>query len=191
MSVKHLIQFLAIVALFEAVGKCQSVEPPSTIEQSRFAVEGIEIARPVGVPESVVEILRHDKYVSGCLNESQQPSEIPASWFVGSQVRLNGSRETDLIVMPRQLPLRANAPTDNACLYGAHVAPFWVFRETANKSILVLGLSAVGLEVLNTRSNGYRDIRLWSSTAVTQTTFIFHFDGHRYVEFKKRTESIK
>lgn len=191
MSVKHLIQFLATVAIFEVVGKCQSVEPQSTIEQSRFAVEGTEIARPVGVPESVVEILRHDKYVSDCLNEGQQPSEIPESWFVGSQIRLNGSQEIDLIVMPRQLPLKANAPTDNACLYGAHVAPFWVFRETANKSTLVLGLSAVGLEVLNTRSNGYRDIRLWSSTAVTQTTFIFHFDGHQYLKYKEKTEPIK
>ncbi len=180
MILKRSIQFLAVMALLESFGNAQTSKRTPTSEQSKFAVEGIEIAKPVRIPEAVVKILREDKYVRGCLRQDQPSTEIPASWFVGSKIHLNESDETDLIVLPRQLSAQDNSPSENACLYGANVAPFWVFRKMPGGYVLVLGISALGLKVLSTKSNGYRDISTWSSTAVTQTTLFFRFDGHKY-----------
>ena len=177
---RRLLQLLIVVSLLASIGNSQIAKQPQSSEQSRFAVEGIPIEKPKDVPESVLKILRKDDYVAGCLKQGQSASEIPASWFVGSEIHLDGSDQIDLIVVPRQLAPRKDEPTDNACLYGANVAPFWVFSKASGQPTLVLEISAAGLKVLNAKTNGYRDIRTWSSTAQTRTTSYFRFDRHQY-----------
>jgi hypothetical protein len=68
----------------------------------------------------------------------------------------------------------------NKCLLGANLVPFWVFRKTAEKHELVLSITALGLEVLNTKTNDYSDIRIASATAQSVRTVIFKFDGRQY-----------
>jgi hypothetical protein len=68
----------------------------------------------------------------------------------------------------------------DACLLGANVEPFWVLRKTSKGFDLVLSQSAHDLKILSTRSNGYRDIRLFSLTATTVITKDFKFDGKAY-----------
>jgi hypothetical protein len=178
--VRPLLQLLIVVSLVASIGNSQTAKQPQASEQSRFAVEGIPIEKPKDVPESVLKILRKDDYVVGCLRQGQSVSEIPTSWFVGSEIHLDGSDQIDLIVVPRQLAPKKDEPTDNACLYGANVAPFWVFRQTSGQPTLVLEISAAGLKVLNAKTNGCRHIRTWSSTALTRTISYFRFDGHQY-----------
>lgn len=177
---RQLFQLLIVISLFASIFNSQIGKQPQSSEQSRFAVEGIPIEKPKDVPESVLKVLRKDAYVVACLKEAQSVSEIPASWFVGSEIHLDGPEQIDLIVVPRQLAPKKDEPTDNACLYGANVAPFWVFSNASRQPTLVLEISAAGLRLANEKTKGYRDIETWSSTALARTMSHFRFDGRQY-----------
>jgi hypothetical protein len=165
-----------------------SLNSQASVEQSRFSMEGREIARPTQVPDEILQILRQNEYVLSCFEflrrEDEAPSQIPLSWFVGSKIHLDGPNEIDFVVRPRDLN---ESPSANRCLYGAQVIPFWVFRKMPKGFDLVLQVHEHDLTVLNTRSKGYRDIETWSSTATTQTTLIYKFDGNQYRLASKRT----
>jgi hypothetical protein len=137
-------------------------------EQSRFGAE-VAIRRPVEIPAEVLSILREDKRNQGCLREGESPTNIISSWFVGSRIHLNGDSKRDLVITAK-----------NTCLLGANLVPFWVFRNTSQGQELVLSVSALGLDVLNTKTNNYRDIRTGTATARTVHTVIFKFDGRKY-----------
>src|SRR6266446_4003513 len=107
-------------------------------EQSHFGAE-VAIRKPVEIPTDVLSILREDKRNQTCLKDSESPTSITSSWFVGTRIHLNGNGDADLIVTAR-----------NACLLGANIVPFWVFRNTQRGHELVLSVSALGLDVLNT-----------------------------------------
>lgn len=68
----------------------------------------------------------------------------------------------------------------NPCLFGANVNPFWIFRGTDHGHKLVLAVSVLGIEVLDHRTNGSRDIRTDSATARDVLTTIYRFDGKKY-----------
>jgi hypothetical protein len=137
-------------------------------EQTKFGVEE-EVEHPVDLPEDVLQILRRDERNQQSLSQGQSPNDIPASWFVASQVRLNDDDLPDLIVT-------AADPR----LLGANVAPFWVFRNTPQGHRLALSVSALSLEVLNTRTQRYRDIRATAATANKVLTTLFRFNGSAY-----------
>jgi len=165
--------------------KSHSAQPPA--EQSEFSQEVIKITRPSDAPKDVLQILRRNEYVLNCLQflrqEDEAPDEIPSSWFVASEIHLGGPKEVDFVVQPREL---GRVPAENRCLFGARVIPFWVFRNTPKGFELILEVHEHDLTVLSTRSKGYRDIETWSSTAITQTTWLYKFDGRRYVPFKRK-----
>jgi hypothetical protein len=151
----------------------------TTQEQSTFGLEDPPITKPIAIPGEVLQILRTDKIVQNHLNEGQTPADIPASWFEGSQIHLDGSDELDLVVVPK-----------NGLLFGANVGPIWVFHKTAKGYDEVLSISVHDLRVLKTKWKGFREIQVYSMTAVTVTTEIFRFDGQRYVSFNKVTKPI-
>lgn len=109
--------------------------------------------RSVALPADVLNVLRADELnqqgFQTCPNRGRL-REIPAKWFVASQVTL---RDEYTLVK-----------ADNACLWGADIGPFWVFRQTSNGYELVVTDRALGLELLPTRTNGYRDIEVSSPT---------------------------
>ena len=136
--------------------------------QSRFGAE-VAIRRPVEIPNDVLSILREDKRNQTCLKDGQSPTNITSSWFVGSRIYLNNDSGSALVVTAR-----------NTCLYGVNLVPFWVFRNEPQGHELVLRVSALGLDVLNTKTNNYRDIRASAATARSVHTAIFKFDGKEY-----------
>lgn len=142
--------------------------------QSRFGAE-ITIKNPVEIPSDVLSILRGVKRNQTCLGESESADSITKSWFVGSEIHLNGRRLVDLVVTAR-----------NECLLGANIVPFWVFRNTSRGHKLVLSVSALSLDVLNTRRNSYRDIRTRVATASSTYSIIFRFDGKEYRPLNRR-----
>jgi len=148
----------------------QSPQPGKTKsgEQSKFSVEE-EVQHPVGVPEDVLQILRQDERNRQTLSQGQSPSDIPASWFVASEIRLNDDDLPDLIVT-------AADPR----LLGANMGPFWIFRNTPQGHKLVLNVSTHDLDVLSTRTQGHRDIRARAATANRVLTTVFRFDGSEY-----------
>lgn len=140
-------------------------------QRSQQTIFGVEesVTRPVDLPEDVLKILREDKRNRESLEKGQSISDIPASWFAASEINLNEDKLPDLIVI-------ATEPR----LFGANLAPFWVFRNTTQGNKLVLSVSALGLEALHTRTNGFRDIRSTIATARGVFTTIFKFDGDAY-----------
>jgi hypothetical protein len=174
--------FLIVPLSVLAQGLQEGSHVEAPVEQSIFAMEGITISRPVDVPSSAVAILRQDPFVRSCVQEGQSADSIPSQWFVASEVHLRDIRTTDLIVQPRQL---TESPAANACLYHAHALPFWVLAQTKNGYALLMKESTQRLEILDRRSNGYRNIETLMSTTLGRIRSIFVFDGHKYRVFKK------
>ena len=72
------------------------------------------------------------------------------------------------------------------CACGAQNCTIYLYRRsgTAFQSILE-GASGLGLDVLTTASNGYRDLRIDAhDSAATQSRTIYKFDGRQYREAK-------
>ena len=144
-------------------------------EQTRFGAE-VAITNATEIPSEVLSILREDKRNQSCLKNGESSTNIISSWFVGSQIHLHGKGNADLIIAAK-----------NPCLLGANLVPFWVFSTTPRGHELVLSVTALGLDVLKTTTNNYRDIRTAAATAGSVRTVIFKFDGKEYRSGKHLT----
>jgi hypothetical protein len=131
----------------------------------------------VAIPKDVLEILRDEEWVQNCLDEAQSPKEIPAAWFAASRIQLGDRQEVGLVVLPNY-----------GCLLGAHSASFWIFRRTPKGYELVLNESALDLKILNSKTNGIRDVELYDANLAYQLVRLFRFDGKEY-RLAKRTET--
>lgn len=147
-------------------------------EQLRFDAEEA-IRNPTSVSEDVLQILRRDERNQTCLAANESPSNIPVSWFVASEINLNHDGLTDLVVTAA-----------NPCLFGANINPFWIFHGTPRGQQLALSVSALSLEVLNTRTKGFRDIRTTAATAKEVLITIYSFDGGEYRRLRSSREPI-
>jgi hypothetical protein len=195
---KLLVQLMVIVAtlLVSEADTQKLASEQERSEQTKFAPDAWRPGRqfvenPVEVPAGALQVLR-DTLSRGPLNcikgHGTTPDQVPASWFVGSVIHLDGPEEVDLIVQPnipkmiaRELPLAAS------CLLGANVSPFWVLRSIGGRYSLLLETYVLTLGVLDSRTNAYRDIQTISSTAVTRTTFLYKMDVAQYQLAEKKT----
>ena len=154
----------------------QSVGP----EQTVFRIEGREekkkhgqyvelppVEHPVPLPEDALNTLRKDSRVAGCVQPGM--TEAPATWFQASAIHLHNNDQNDYIVLPI-----------DGCLFGAGVAPMWVFVKSAKGYELAMTTDTLQLEVLNSRTNEYRDINASSLTATMIMVIRFNFDGQKY-----------
>jgi len=154
-------------------------------EQSVFAMEGVPLSHSVDLPRSALQVMRENTFVLSCLEKGQSSEDIPGDWFVASEVHLRATQETDLLVMPRDT---SESAANNACLFHAHSMPFWVLIKSKTGYTLALEEHVQALRVLSSVSNGYRDIETKLSNLNESTTWVFRFDGHRYV-LKKETST--
>jgi hypothetical protein len=186
-----LIPLLALAAC-GAVGQSRQGEKTRQREQLDFSMETeiVPIERPVSLPEGALRLLEKEADVSSCMvNAKLSPGQLPASWFVGSQVHLDGPDEMDLIVLPS--PLEATQPmhpAPNACFFGPYTAKFWVLRMTRNGYELALTVHTHGLGVLKSGWKGHRDIETGISTLNGTTTTLFRFDGKQYKLHNEKTK---
>jgi len=153
---------------------CQSSH---TLEQTSFGLEE-PVEHPVPLPQAVLEKLRAETRDRICPN-SKAAKDSDDSWFAASEVTLRRGELPALVVK-----------AENACLRGANIGPFWVFRRSKTGYEIVLSESALGLEVLNTRTNGYRDIRLSAATARDVLIGVYRFRNGKYTVAIKRTRPI-
>jgi hypothetical protein len=153
-------------------------------EQTRFDAEPdsgeIQVNRPVEIPDSALQVLR-DTLTGGTLNclksRGTTPEQAPASWFLASAVHLNGPNEIDLVVVPN-VPNIAKPKNPGGCLLPANGGPFWVLGPGAasGRYGLFLATYAGRLDVLSSRTNGYRDIR----TGYRSTVILYKFTVQQY-----------
>jgi hypothetical protein len=101
-------------------------------------------------------------------DEQLSVDTIPKGWFTASEVHLGSKNQTDLVVMGRGISL------------GPYSAGFWVLGQTAKGYDLVLATQAHHLALLDTRTNGLRDIETGLSTLNGSYADRFKFDGQRY-----------
>jgi hypothetical protein len=149
-----------------------SLKETGPAEQTHFDLEE-PILRPVPIPRAILQILKIDPAVlqSGCPEKDHPPEQILASWFEASPIHLHAESEVDVIVKAR-----------NGCLFGANIGPFWVFKSTAKGYEQILSTAALAINVLQRKSNGYRNISAAAVVAGKPVTVLYKFDGQSYQE---------
>lgn len=172
---------LVIAALLPHGAESQQAKKHPSKEQIRFGLEE-SVSHPVPIPDVVLAALKTDSEVraSRCVDEVQPSPAISASWFEGSQIHLDGPGEIDLLVKAK-----------NGCLLGANIGPFWIFRKTQLGYELVLNVSALGLELLPSRTKGHKDVSAGAAAGGEAVTVIYKFNGRRYKESGNKVEEIK
>lgn len=162
-------------------------------EQSTFGTEEVPgepfLRRPVPVPDAVSEVLRRDHGVQSCLEYNPLPSGEPlSSWFLASEIHLDGPNETDLMVLANPEPGKAYL-----CFHSVEgISWFWVFRQTAGQSELILKAPGQGMDALKARHSGYKDIQTVTGGQAGRylTTITYRFDGKRYRQYRERTREV-
>ena len=147
-------------------------------EQVEFSAEEEHVLRPVQIPESAMALLAKDDMVRTIM-DSEHVAKLPHTWFSASLVHLHAAGEADLLIM-------ANPP-----LSGANTVHFWILRPAEGGYSIILNGPAHNLSIAKTRTNGYRDIGLWSATAIKVYTAQLRFDGKAYRLYSGKWEDIR
>lgn len=107
--------------------------------------------------------------------------------FVGSTVDLKGrGRELDWI-----------AKTADGCAWGAATARIWILKNEKTHYRVVLDDAGQGVVLLNSKTNGLRNLTMPSGTAGHYSDALLKFDGLRYAVFRscaidlQNTEEIR
>ncbi len=166
-----------LIALVLAVLSSPAVQ--AQLPQTSFGVEG-PMQRAIRIPASALAVLRSDTFehlLQYCEEQrGTKLSDIPASWFVGSQVDVR--HDVSALVVRGE----------GECLQGAHITQFWLLTQSARGWRIAFTGRADGLNVLNTHTNGYRDLRLVHvQDAGRAIEYVrFHFSKDRYREGSRR-----
>ena len=153
MNKKKLLIGVGLFLVFATPMRSQKAGETSEEEQSAFGTEEVPgmpfVKRAVPVPDAALQILKEDVDVKGCLsNNPLPPGHSLASLFIGSGIHLDGSSESDLVVVP--VP-------DYPCFHSvAGIGVFWIFGRSGEQYGLVLKALGNGLAILGSKHNGYR-----------------------------------
>jgi hypothetical protein len=138
---------------------------------------------PAPLPQAVLEMLRADEWNQLMFESCPKRGNLkamPQNWFTASEVSLKRGELSGLVVK-----------ADNKCLRRTNIGPFWIFRHTERRYVVVLNGSAGALEVLNTPTNGYRDIRLSAATVTGVLSAVYKFSDGRYRVETKQAKVIE
>jgi len=157
---------LSVVAV--GISVAQDKKAHATHEQTRF-VEGDPLQQAVGLSANVLKVLletEEGKQGLAFANDSQQKNA--ARLFQAREIHLSGPDEVDLIVV--------GIPP----MTGADNGWFWLVRSANKNPQVVLFSGGNTLELMGSKTLGYRDIRSVFSTASETRKAIYHFDGKQY-----------
>jgi hypothetical protein len=165
-------KLLGILFLFTALAEialiahAQDVHPGS--EQKVFSNNPFQ--HPVTLSSEVLKVLlaaHPAKETFAILNDAERAN--PSQLFQAGEVHLSLPNQVDLVVMGM------------GRMRGAENGWFWIVRSARKDPEVILFSGADSLEVLDTKTHAYRDIRaVWMSSLETETT-TYHFDGNRYL----------
>jgi hypothetical protein len=195
LAIKRALPIIGAVLLVPRLSIAQHTNANDKKEQSEFGIEleADPILRPVELPRAALDALSKDERVASCLRHNGlRPEELPANWFIGSEILLDGPYESDLVVLPGGRPPNTPAGeiSQNACLYGANTAQMWVLRKNQNGFQLVWSQLGLGMNVLSTRTNGLRDIQVGAAVGGYSDSIDYKFDGHLYQMTGRSSELI-
>ena len=171
MNCNRFIFLFLITALFGSIAAGQATKQSIVHEQTVFGSDDDKWDRPVPVQEAVLQILKEANHASA--------SEFSAGSLLASEIRLNGPKEVDLVLMGiGKLGL-------------AHAALFWIFRNTSQGYKLVLSPGGDSLRILDSRWNHFQMVKVQNNTAITTTTAAYRFNGREYQLYSKKTKPIE
>jgi hypothetical protein len=199
MQCRSAVCFLSLALLLVNMGKTEKVGPRQNhVEQVNFNSEiglpgEVFVKRPVEIPEGGLEVLRNTERIRRCLKTGRlKPEEVPSSWFVGSEIHLDGSNEVDLVVLPNVPKIVAHDFPPNldpgVCQLGAHTGPFWVLRNSGGHFELLLETNVQFLGVMDSKTKGFRDIRGDTGFVDGIDSITYRFDGTRYKAAERHQE---
>lgn len=156
----------------------QANPPKDQAEQTSFSVES-DFEHPVLLDEAAKEALATSPRLADDLKKKHlAPKDLPDPWFTASRVHLGDGDQMGLVVMG----------VDG--LLGANWTSFWVLRRTAKGYDLVLDAMASSLDIMNTKTDGLRDVEASFPTSVgSWGSNGFHFDGRQYQVTKRISET--
>jgi hypothetical protein len=158
--------FLTSSLLFPA--NSQIAPKKDAVEQTSFGME-FPFEQPVPLSESAKKALATDQGIAEVMKDDQLSIEsIPKGWFTASEVHLGPKSETDLVVMGLGISL------------GPYSAGFWILRQTPQGYEIVLAVHTHNLALLDSSTNGFRDIETGLATGGESYIDKYRFDGHRY-----------
>ena len=129
----------------------------------------------VTLPPDVLKALLNDDGIKSMRRyTTDYQRSHPDILFGASEARLGRPDEVDFIVfgMPP--------------LCGVSFDWYWVVRPTPKKPKVILSASGNVIELMDTRTNGYRDLRTVGGTHWEIHEEVYHFDGNKYKLWKKR-----
>jgi hypothetical protein len=199
MRAKELVPCVVLILLLAATTSRSSGQnstndqkPEQTVFDAEPDQDLMHISKPVEIPESALEVLR-DTITGGpanCLkSHGVTPAQASASWFIASAVHLNGPNEVDLIVLLNE-PAIGNPKNPGGCLLPANGNYFWVLGpgSASGKYRLLLETYGLRLEVLNSRTNRYRDIQTGYASTAGNAAELYKFMLSQYQLAEKKTE---
>lgn len=144
----------------------------------------IFIRKPITLTEEVIQTLKRSEAGLECIRQEQK---FEAEWVVGSEIHLDNSGETAIVVMPNLLLQTPPGKfPDNSCMRGARTVPFLVLRKGDKGYQLLLEVGASSLEIINSSHNGYLDIIASTANFSDSVNVYYRFDGKRYQESEKK-----
>ena len=156
--------FLSSFLVVPTNGQTQEVKLPEDSFSMEFPPE-----HSAPLSEVAKKALASDRAVADVMRDERISIDtIPKDWFRASVVHLGPRTQSDLVVMGLGISL------------GPYSARFWVLRQTLQGYDLVLAIDTHDLELLQTRTNGLRDIETGLTTLSGRFTDIYRFDGQRY-----------
>ena len=145
-----------------------------TMPQTVFNSEE-KVKKKAALPEAVVAVLKSDKIVDGCFQTKGKGAKNEAEWFAASEIDLNGDGRQDLIIK-----------AEDACLFGANQAPFWIFQNAPDGYQKILSANGLQLEVLTKKSNSFRQIKISKVVGMKPSSEIYGFRAGKYQSLKPR-----
>ncbi len=145
-----------------------AVHEQTTFYQTETPLHSVPVSADV-----LKALLKTREGKSGLVSANDSERSNAAQLFCASEIHLTASNETDLVVM--------GGVGRMSC---ADSGWFWVVRSAHKNPQVVFFASGNALEVLDSSTQGYRDIRiLWEVPWRTDEHF-YHFDGRRYESWK-------
>lgn len=132
----------------------------------------------VPLPPKVLHALLRTKEAKEALESAREDQRNnPSQLFQAAEVHLRGLDEVDLVV-------QGFPPVS-----GADNTWFWIVLSARSTPKIALWTGGDSLEVMASRTNGYRNISCsWSSASGYTRKWKYHFNGEKYLLWKK-TES--
>ena len=130
----------------------------------------------VPLPPDVLKALMNDDGIKAKLQyATSYQRNHPAELFFASEARLGQPDEVDFIV--------GGMPS----LCGVSFDWYWVVRPTPYKPRVILFATGNVFEVMDSRTQGYREFRTVGGTDSETDVAVYHFDGKKYKLGKKKS----